>query len=68
MQRTKTWICGACGRTVDHPTKFRDVSCALNCVQIYEDSLKRDVEVNGNKYGIYVEDGGVVDPQPDWDA
>lgn len=66
MSREKVYICTACARTARTPHNFSDVSCALNCVQVYKDSIKRDVEVGGVHYSTYIEDGGVVDPQPDW--
>ena len=39
---TKTWICTACSKTENTPYDFRDVSCAANCIQVYEEKLDYD--------------------------
>lgn len=34
------WVCGACGKTATDRYAFKDVSCMLNSVLCYEDSLE----------------------------
>jgi hypothetical protein len=40
MSKSKqVYVCGACGKTAATPYDFKDVSCAVNAVLCYEDSL-----------------------------
>lgn len=41
-ERETTYMCGACAKTADKPIDFRDVSCAVNAVLVYKDTIKQN--------------------------
>lgn len=38
--RKTMWVCSTCGKGRDRRDKFRDVSCYMHSVEVYEDSVK----------------------------
>jgi len=39
--RTKVWLCGACGKQNADRTKVGDESCYMHSVLVFADSIKR---------------------------
>lgn len=42
-ERKTIWLCGACGKTGKTRMTVGDESCYLNAVEVYVDSIKRNL-------------------------